>query len=127
MVMDLLIKGLEIPKNCLWCEIIDCSYGNDLYLERPNDCPLVEVKPHGRLIDADKLKSEINHLICTVCEMELCENCNVVWCKKIIENAPTVLEANYGTDNKKKYSSGYPYPSETATSYSKTTEASNVF
>ena len=56
--------------------------------------------------------------------MESCEDCDVEWCKRIIENAPTVLEAT-DRDSKKKYSSGYPYPSETATSYSKTIEASD--
>ena len=68
---DILIKGMDMPKNCskcrFWCI---CNLLNE-YKDyesilrderigkngtRHEGCPLVEVKPHGRLIDADKLK-----------------------------------------------------------------------
>ena len=45
-------------------------------------------------------------------------------CKGIREGIMDDVTEATKTDNKKKYSSGYPYPSETATSYSKTMEAS---
>ena len=89
---DILIKNMEMPTNCLWCEIRDCSYGNDLYLERPNDCPLVEVKPHGRLIDADKLLQEGKELSKEVGML------SSVVAVGHVKNAPTVLEANNGSD-----------------------------
>lgn len=71
--MSVLIKGMDMPNNCLECNFeYDCMmckitgtsfiWGEDgkertgFYEEeqRLPDCPLVEVKtPHGRLIDAD--------------------------------------------------------------------------
>ena len=61
--MSVLIKGMEMPKNCkdcpfsdheAWC-LIPGSWRERYYCpddERSNDCPLVEIPPHGRLIDA---------------------------------------------------------------------------
>lgn len=46
--MSILIKGMEMPKDCGKCFVGDrtiCS----------SACPLVPVPPHGRLIDADAL------------------------------------------------------------------------
>ena len=59
---DILIKGMEIPKNCRDCPCFNGEYlycrakeGDDWSGEnRPSDCPLVPVQPHGRLIDADE-------------------------------------------------------------------------
>lgn len=65
--MSVLIKGMEMPKNCHECSLCfvdssaigycylrdECSDAESTYLERRVDCPLVEVPtPHGRLIDA---------------------------------------------------------------------------
>lgn len=71
--MSVLIKGMEMPKNCdscpcyyetegAWrdeCQVLrkECAISE----ERPSWCPLVEIPPHGRLIDADKLKEEFPH------------------------------------------------------------------
>lgn len=66
--MSVLIKGMEMPKNCDDCPLnydsIDCMVadnalrekgGGDFLFdhERHPNCPLVPVPPHGRLIDAD--------------------------------------------------------------------------
>ena len=66
--MSILIKGMEMPKNCRACpfEHIAISYcnvikkstshypsGKEILTPRHKDCPLVEIPPHGRLIDAD--------------------------------------------------------------------------
>ena len=62
---SLLIKGMEMPCACVFCEL----YDGDLYWCRgakkevpysPEDkraefCPLVPVPPHGELIDRNKL------------------------------------------------------------------------
>ena len=67
--MSVLIKGMEMPKNCNSCDLIQfddegleahcplspyyrwCGTPPDY---RPEGCPLVEIPtPHGRLIDAD--------------------------------------------------------------------------
>lgn len=63
--MSVLIKGMEMPENCYDCPFVRASWGNDYYCakgdgvedniktlmsKRMNDCPLIEVPPHGRLI-----------------------------------------------------------------------------
>jgi hypothetical protein len=84
--MSVLIKGIEMPENCdkcrfqselrLYCDAMPYNFcGNTDDIERPDWCPLVEIKtPHGRLIDAEKLL--IDH------GLKLTE-----------EFAPTVIEA----------------------------------
>ena len=69
--MSVLIKGMEIPESC-WdncpferenikhevvCSLTRKGYNWGL-TERPSDCPLVEVPPHGDLIDRDALKEK---------------------------------------------------------------------
>lgn len=53
--MSILIKGMELPKNCNQC-LINCEH-SQLYIgikdKRADECPLIEIPPHGRLIDAD--------------------------------------------------------------------------
>lgn len=99
---DVLIKNMMMPKSCP-CELVGVGY--DLhctfvygvpsrtreYYEcceketRPDWCPLIEVPPHGRLIDADALIREavvkfyVTDYFSHICEM--------------IDNAPTVIEA----------------------------------
>lgn len=70
--MSVLIKGMEMPKNCgrcwfnkssLSCAITgSCIDRDDENRERLDDCPFVEVpKPHGRLIDADALADDLDY------------------------------------------------------------------
>lgn len=73
--MSVLIKGIEMPKSCDSCDLIQfddegleahcplspyyrwCGTPPDY---RPEGCPLVEIPtPHGRLIDAEKLAVKI--------------------------------------------------------------------
>lgn len=67
--MSVLIKGMEMPKSCDECELCTCYVREDgteenyrcvitfypihEFNERHEYCPLVEIPPHGRLIDAD--------------------------------------------------------------------------
>lgn len=77
--MSILIKGMEMPKNCYGCPLseqreetdmgarftymVDCkknSFDDGTFegrrKTRPDWCPLIEVPtPHGRLIDADAI------------------------------------------------------------------------
>lgn len=66
---DILIKGFDFPEDCSKCPlrkvpqmrddicvISGCRVHN--YPERPSWCYLHEVKPHGRLIDADRLADD---------------------------------------------------------------------
>lgn len=65
--MAVLIKGMEMPQNCQSCNFyngLGCKATGMMFsmfynvATRRGDCPLIEVhEPHGRLIDAEKLKS----------------------------------------------------------------------
>ena len=60
--MSVLIKGMEMPKSCWdcfachdgWCIINQKIEGHRTVT---HSCPLVEIPPHGRLIDADDMAS----------------------------------------------------------------------
>lgn len=61
--MSVLIKGMEMPKNCLWCplqyigicQVTKKDVNSDLG-RRADDCPLVELpEKHGRLFDTDEV------------------------------------------------------------------------
>lgn len=64
--MSILIKGIEMPKNCADCFLEDAYDGCNCRIaqksanwglgERPSWCPLVEVPPHYDLIDHNALK-----------------------------------------------------------------------
>ncbi len=78
--MSILIKGMEMPKNCFDCPLFDDVYtdadGDDDYIcglgvpldyyqasgKTKKDCPLVHVPPHGRLIDADALTAKFKEM-----------------------------------------------------------------
>lgn len=97
--MSILIKGsIEMPKSCDHCWAIDdysdyprCLITGDQkgYIfqsdkERMDSCPLVNIPPHGNLIDRDTLIS--NH---TIDQYDWSEVIDV----EDIRNAPTILEA----------------------------------
>ncbi len=96
--MSILIKGMTMPKNCGECPIMiledtnclhELFWGCPIVFEaspqgkafRPNYCPLIKVKPHGRLIDADALMEQI--MIITKDR----------WVYNTISHAPTIIEA----------------------------------
>ena len=87
--MSILIKGMEMPPNCCQCPVNMevCKRGYEyllahpeLYDKRADDCPIVEIPPHGRLGDLDAL-------------YEQCDDPH--WCvwRSEIEDAPTIIEA----------------------------------
>ena len=71
--MSILIKGMEMPKNCAECRMrCICECLNDFEdfesicyavededLVRDKNCPLVEISSHGDLADKDKPIQEI--------------------------------------------------------------------
>lgn len=105
---SVLIKGMEMPKNCEECDFCHWSnlhqtgrcdrcddepvcadFGTDYKRTRARFCPLVEVStPHGRLIDADELKKEYPH----DADWEYPVSTNE-YVNESIDNAPTVVEA----------------------------------
>ena len=83
--MSVIVKNMEMPKNCRtcpmlfdghsyrWCNITGESLGIEETDNGRNEyCPLIELPPHGRLIDADKFKADYSMKNdCTECEKEL--------------------------------------------------------
>lgn len=104
---DLLIKGMKMPKHCT-----ECDFWHDGMLEHcllnmevqnedvpayagqyPNGCPLVEVPPHGRLIDIDAWMTECEKL----CSKAVDGNISMAVIKRFFEvivPAPTVIPAS---------------------------------
>lgn len=92
--MDILIKNMEMPKDdenltivieadgSVWQKI-----GTSAYFCTCGEA--IELPPHGRLIDADKLKKDNpSHMDADVPYV------TEVTVEEIIDDAPTVLEAN---------------------------------
>lgn len=116
--MSVLIKGMEMPPDCEKCPFFDYEEGfcfasvikgksgwyeyvlrlGGIKDGRHDDCPLVEVPPHGRLIDADALRllydfsgykptgdmteEEFDRLMCRLPVI-----------RANIDDAPTIIEA----------------------------------
>ena len=58
--MSILIRDMEMPTNCFDCKfrfVTGCCGCLPHNTRLPN-CPLQELPPHGRLIDADALRRE---------------------------------------------------------------------
>ena len=108
--MSVLIKGMEMPESCDKCRfcvngftdeapMYECgvqSYDNVSVLVessgkpfdfRPDWCPLVEVPtPHGRLIDADELKTAF-----PACDNHM--NIKIASVRATINHMQTIIEA----------------------------------
>ena len=91
--MSILIKGMEMPETCFECPFMFArryccaSLTLDLYQGdydeikgRVDGCPLVNLPPHGRLGDLDRLEKELV-FDCAYASAEICKA------------APTVIEA----------------------------------
>lgn len=119
--MSVIIKGMEIPEDCRECTmcgyecdigrtrcIIECRILAEHYKTipfdgRPDWCPLVELPPHGRLIDAKQFAEDIStaKLYRLTGQRDsanafINDGGNIStewWCvENMIDNAPTVLE-----------------------------------
>ena len=62
--MGIYIKDMEMPDGCFLC-ILSFMYFNGTVKKlvsddgsKDPDCPLIEIQPHGRLIDADILRKK---------------------------------------------------------------------
>ena len=92
--MSVLIKGMEMPKNCLNCPMLGVLFncrvvGNgemeDNITVRRADCPLIEIPPHGRLIDANEI---------IIPFFENIDDENLM--RKVIKAMPTIIPADGG-------------------------------
>lgn len=99
--MSVLIKGMEMPKDCRVCpfEMYYINSGKTRcgaamrtlaenfktipFVGRAEFCPLIELPPHGRLIDADALM-----------KLEVIPSDN--WVFRAVEKAPTIIPAEEG-------------------------------
>ena len=106
--MGVYIKGVEMPKTCNDCPLLDwdlsyikCGVVNRKFEvdeehfreSRVYDCPLIEIPPHGDLIDRDELLSQYGGPIWTE-KTDYAEGLRDVVAD--IKNAPTVIEAEEG-------------------------------
>lgn len=104
--MSVLIKGMEMPKNCMSCPFpavgVDAYYchcptqdGKEYDFKCaetiPDDCPLVEIPtPHGDLVDRNELLAEYDRQ----------HEGEAGKARKIMEQAKTVIEAEGETDGR---------------------------
>ena len=97
--MSILIKGMKIPENCILCPIIIWNDEDDyvcpfsgisaLNIGRQDDCPLIEVPPHGDLIDRDKLREK---------EYFNYADADAVVMSRDIRNTPAIIPADKDGD-----------------------------
>ena len=101
--MSVLIKDMEMPSSCEKCrfsgfgglrsERVVCMFtGANAYMNEVqylDDCPLIELPPHGRLIDADALWDKGWFLTRDNIYKGQIE-------AAILTSAPTILEAEEG-------------------------------
>lgn len=94
--MSKLIVEMEMPTRCCDCDLADGAvcmakggvYGREVpkmtwIKTRPSWCPICGVLPeeHGRLIDADELKTHVRNVV-----------------KEIVDNSPTIVPAERKDD-----------------------------
>ena len=85
--MSILIKGMDMPNVCAYCFLdaseCDLHVKVKIWRERHPDCPLIELPPHGDLVDRDELLAEYDR-------QHEGEAGNA---RKIMEQGETVIEA----------------------------------
>lgn len=95
---DILIKNMKMPENCVGCPLAK-NYGMCAITKKtfnwgnPNrlsDCPLIEVLPHGRLIDADAMNEKFGDWYTE----EGTEEGFIGTLKYLIAEQPTIIEAD---------------------------------
>ena len=104
--MNIIIKGMEMPKACVYrenghlmtCPLYDidgyCGALNTEASHKENgklsDCPLIPVPKHGRLIDADAAYEQFLNLMDTQGAINPCQ------LGTILVDAPTIIPAEEG-------------------------------
>ena len=119
--MSVLIKNMEMPRSCDECELCTCYVREDgteenyrcvitfypihKFDERHEYCPLVEIPPHGRLIDADALQKDIQKhadlfVNCGNLDLAAMAQRDGLSCAlSDVVNAPTIIESTIGQLN----------------------------
>lgn len=109
--MSVLIKGMEMPADCRDCpfemyymncgetrcratgKILADFYKPIPFEGRAEECPLVEMPPHGRLIDADAFLETLNPIKFEDAFLYASVDKIKTVTVKRIKDAPTVIEA----------------------------------
>ena len=106
--MSILIKGMAMPKNCMVCNFgvggtcvaMGQIRTRDWRAEKTSEhCPLVELPPHGRLIDerwlkdamATTLEALIKNPKMDAQEMHIIAAFDTL--REMIDDAPTIIES----------------------------------
>ncbi len=101
-MMGVYIKGMEMPPNCFLCKLsfmsgerLFCSAMKNeevLRAKIDSNCPLIELPPHGRLIDGDALENEVQMRLseCNKYDNQFQKPYEVM---RAITLAPTVIES----------------------------------
>ncbi len=105
--MRVLVRGMDLPKSCgvchlrksnenrVWCSVVGEYICFDTEFEgRKANCPLVEIPPHGRLIDADAFDERVR-VAGGMSEEELTEDFKdgVQTVLYMLSKQPTIIEA----------------------------------
>ena len=98
------IKGIEMPKSCSVCGLFGeygCPFigavGEALTRgERNEDCPLVEVPPHGRLGDLDAFESIKYELPEGQKAFNRGFHSGVQYVQRLVMDAPTIIPGDEG-------------------------------
>ena len=88
---DILIKNINKPKNCVLEEHL--SDGSIVKHE------IIELPPHGRLIDADRLAVAVAKAQDSMLHKDYSPFMLLGDVLRWIALAPTIVEASYGSDN----------------------------
>ena len=98
--MSILIRGMEMPKNCFLCPL-SVLQGERLFCEQTkdevvrakidSDCPLISIPPHGRLIEDTVLDNM--SMWNTDREYDRGWDSAVQAAKNRLRTAPTIIEA----------------------------------
>ena len=109
--MSVLIKGMDMPTSCYKCKMrqrdgmyIVCPVVQERFSVadvnildyRLDNCPIIPVPPHGRLIDADALEDDDPDVCNSFMRDGYAESCEWGYSHAQIKNAPTVIPAEEG-------------------------------
>lgn len=96
--MCVLIKGMDIPKSCGSCPLIDyetleCKCGGirdkNYYSGIYDECPLVSVPPHGELIEKEYIIGGLK-----AARFLVTDETGLVLMERHIQNAPIIIPAS---------------------------------